>query len=173
MQKSMNLDSMNLVKPHPIITFMIVGSIGIYLFIYSNGEINSGSIYATLSSISILISISLLIFSRPVWGLSLLTFLLPLTQVWPDFFRALFANVPLITSFIVIIGVLTIGSTIVHLTENKIRKIGWSKEITIAGLFVFWMIFSDFNVSTEIIGERIYENKCWLDYEKAFSTICI
>ena len=156
MQKNINLNSMDLIKPHPIIALMIAGSIGIYLYIYSSGQINTGSIYSTLSSFSILISISLLIFSRPVWGLSLLTFMLPLTQVWPDFFRALFANVPLITSFIVIIGILTIGSTIVHLTENKIRKIGWSKEITLAGLFVFWMIFSDFNLSTTASGVRIW-----------------
>ncbi len=156
MQTKINTENMNLITPHSAIMFLIAGSIGIYLYIYSSGQVSSGSTYATISSFSILISISLLIFSRPVWGIALLTFLLPLTQVWPDFFRALFASVPLITSFIVIIGILTIGSTIVHLTENKIRTIGWSKEITIAALFVFWMIFSDFSVSTATNGVRIW-----------------
>jgi len=156
MQTNINLDSMNLIKPHPIVTFLMLATIGVYLYIYTYTEFDSNSIYPTLSAVSILISISLLIFSRPVWGLSLLTFMLPLTQVWPDFFRTLFANIPLITSFIVIIGILTIGSSLVHLAEKKILKIGWSKEITIATLFVLWIIFSDFNLSTTPSEGRIW-----------------
>ena len=103
-----------------------------------------------------LISTALIIFHKPIWGISIIVLFLPLKSLWPEFSNEIFSGIPLITSFIVIIGSLTTASTIVHLIDKKIPKPKITWQHFFALLFVLWLGFSHFGSITEYVGGRIW-----------------
>ena len=105
----------------------------------------------------LLFSGGLIIAFRPIWGIASILFLLPLQEVWPEFGSTIFSGIPIITSFIVIVGLLTFMSTIVHLAEKKINAPKLTFAHLLAILFVFWTLFSHYDVSTPFqSGNRLW-----------------
>ena len=153
----MNNTSTNSILPPTILLIPFVASSVFYVILGFNTDVYQSNIGAqNFLSYLILISLSLIIFHKPIWGIASVVFFLPLKSVYPDFSNQIFSGIPLVTSFIVIIGSLTVASTIVHLADKKLSKPRLSWHHFVAFMFVIWLGFSHFSSITSYVEGRIW-----------------
>ncbi len=153
----MNKPSATSIFPPTILIIALFASAFFYgVAAFNNDIFQSNSLIELILSFMVLISTTLIIFHRPIWGISIIVLFLPLKSLWPEFSNEIFSGIPLVTSFIVIIGSLTTASTIVHIIDNKIPKPKITWQHFFAMLFVLWIGFSHFGSITEYVGGRIW-----------------
>jgi len=140
---NINTNTIKSVFPPKILLALLIGSLIFFYFIPSN----TNSVFSIFSSMSLVVSIGLVVLHRPVWGILTLTFFLPLTSLWPDFSNSLFYGFPLVTSFMVIIGGLTLASVIIHVIENNIQLPKPQWEHGLAFLYVAWISIMHFDTA--------------------------
>ena len=153
----MNKPSATSIFPPTILIIALFASAFFYGIIAFNNDIfQSNAQIELILSFMVLISTALIIFHRPIWGISIIVLFLPLKSLWPEFSNEIFSGIPLVTSFIVIIGSLTITSTLVHVLDKKIPtpRITWHHFAAL--LFVLWIGFSHFDSITAYVGGRIW-----------------
>lgn len=145
------------ILPPTILTILFFASALFYVVLAFNTSVyQSNSMLELVLSFIMLTSIGLIIFHKPIWGLSVIVIFLPLKSIWPDLANQVFSEIPLITSFIVIIGSLTVASAVVHIVDKKIPKPRITWQHLFAFLFVIWLGFSHFGSITEYVEGRIW-----------------
>ena len=135
--------------PPTVVLVTVLGAALSYYFLTKVGDGPQLLSFALVLSIVSVAGIAILL--RPLYGLVAITASLPLQQVWSDLS---IPSVPLFTSIVVPLGLMTLVSTVLNIYSGKIAPIRWRVEHVLALLFVVWMFVSNPTAATS--GDRIW-----------------
>jgi O-antigen ligase len=130
----------------------LVAAYGCYLILEGAGY-EQRTIGLTLSVLVLAVG-GLVIFLRPILGLAALVAALPIQAVWPDFVHVFVGGIPLVTSIMVPLGLVTLISTLVHIKDGVLPPPRWRIEHLLGIMFIVWALATDVTAATS--GDRIW-----------------